>query len=111
MSSAIEFIPKETKYHYGCFYNEKKTGYYISDKTINDVITKIKWELTSLEKCYIEYWKKFEAMHRDFCLNKINENQYENDVKELYLKYSSETEYDFGENCDELTNHIIRCLE
>lgn len=107
-----EFLPNnEDGYQYGMFHQEIKSKYYISDKTINEIIDKINWELDSYEQSFLQQWKRFEEIHREYCLNLISPEKYNQMINDEYEKFADENGYEFGECCDELTNHIIRYLK
>jgi hypothetical protein len=104
-------LNNETGYQYGMFHQEMKSKYYISDKTITDIIEKVNWELDSTEKSYINQWRRFEEIHRKYCLNQITLEDYKQMINDEYERYVEELGYEFGECCDELINHILRYLK
>jgi len=112
MQSAREFLPNNVeRYQYGMFHQEIRSKYYISDKTVDNIIDKINWELDAVEKSYIKQWRRFEKIHREYCLDKINLEKYKKMINDEYERYAAETGYEFGECCDELINHILRYLK
>lgn len=111
MKAPKEFIPnKNNTYHYGLFYEEKDTGYYLSDETLNKISLLVNWKLTFLEAKYMTFWKEFEIIHRKFSLGKLSIDCYDKLLKRKYIDYFKITDYEFGENCDELINFLIRNL-
>lgn len=109
------FKPGETKqdgksYHYGFFYQEFNSKYYITDDIIEDVINDINWELNEYEKGFLEKWKSFEEIHRKYCLGEITEEEYNDRIEQNYNEYYNEYGIEYGEGCDELINFLIRHL-
>lgn len=107
MVNGKEFIKGQLDYNYGFFDNEIKSRIYISDKTIDEAVSTIKWELNDFEKEYLRYLKIFEGYHRQYCKGEIEKDLYDRLVDETYNNYEIQTGYDFGQNVDELTNVLI----
>lgn len=100
-------IGKTPNYQYGMFHQEKKSKYYISDKTIDLVVAEIDWNTNEIEKEYIKSWRTFEEIHKKYCLNEILEQEYNQLIENEFNNYEKITGYDFGECVDELINHIL----
>lgn len=108
---AKEFIPFITDYHYGLYLNEKDTLYFISDETIEKAIKSIDWDLNDLESAYLKTWVELEQTHRNYCLQKISEEEYEEKVAQSYDDFTDKTGYDFGENCEKLETFLFSYFE
>lgn len=112
LQTGKEFLPNNRDgYQYGMFHQEVVSKYYISDKTITDIIDKVDWQLDSAEKSFIMQWRCFEKIHREYCLNFISLERYNHMIDNEYKKFAAENGHEFGECCDELINHIIRYLK
>jgi hypothetical protein len=109
------FMPGKTKqdgesYHYGFFYQECDSKYYITEDIIEDIISDIDWELNEYEKGFLEKWKSFEEKHRKYCLGEITKKKYDDKIEHNYNEYYNEYGIEFGEGCDELINFLLRHL-